>query len=206
MTCTMTAKVAGRRSRERRKKRWGRLKATRPEVIITIIIIIIIIIPPFISEEYGLWLRVISYYFFSNIIAIRPTSTSVAGIRRVASTDAGRTRSLQWRIQTLGLGGHIMWRIQKFGYGGNLICFPIAHVYLLVPSCGGSRNLAMGGNLIIMFPNSSRLSPRWWEEPQSIAELDGGHGRNSPPLDPPLRGGSRTSFSITCFIYYTSST
>src|SRR6218665_3943163 len=131
MTCTMTAKVAGRRSRERRKKRWGRLKATRPEVII-IIIIIIIIIPPFISEEYGLWLRVISYYFFSNIIAIRPTSTSVAGIRRVASTDAGRTRSLQWRIQTLGLGGHIMWRIQKFGYGGQFN----------------------------MFSNSSRLSPR----------------------------------------------
>src|SRR6218665_4230463 len=66
-----------------------------------------------------------------------------------------------WLLSTTGgsrhsVGGHINNRHSAWGRG-NLICFPVFGVYLFV----------RGG-------------------PKSIAKLDGGMARCSPPLDPPL--------------------
>src|SRR6218665_2336554 len=70
-----------------------------------------------------------------------------------------------WLLSTTGgsrhsVGGHINNRHSAWGRG-NLICFPVFGVYLFV----------RGG-------------------PKSIAKLDGGMARCSPPLDPPLLAAS----------------
>ena len=57
----------------------------------------------------------------------------------------------------------------------------------------GDPEIWLGGPISYVFSNSHLF--HGWREPKSIAKLDGGHGRISPPLDPPLSVALSTQIS-----------